>query len=225
MTLFKRKRQLDENANVSQAAAQAPETGAPDLPHAEIGYQRLEQRRVLSATFIGSASGLIVDNFAPGQDLTFGQTDAFVNGVLQDSFIFEVDSGSITGSLANPLFEIESVNGGTNNRLEVASSVFGGASNAQISIDGTNTLGGQSEFDQVGLPISADSINISNFTNVDRSFSLDAIGDVTASNISVVDSNPLDSVDPVASLTINTQGSITTAGSIENLIDNPISGI
>ena len=229
MKLFKRKPKQNENADTSlagaQEGAQALQTEASVLPRAEIGYQRLEQRRVLSATFIGSASGLILDSFDPGQDLTFAQQSAFINGVVQDSFTFEVDSGSISGSTANPLFELESVNGGTDNLLQVATSFFAGAANAQISIDGTDSLGGQVEFDQVGSPATVDSLSISNFTNVDRSFSLNAIGDVTASNISVVDSNPLDSIDPVANLTISARGSITTAGSIENLIDNPLSGI
>ena len=224
MKLFKSKRQQNETRKTSLAAAKAPEPEASILPRAAIGYQRLEQRRVLSASFIGSAGELILDSFDPGQNLTFAQTNSFINGIDQDSFTFQVDSGSFTGSLANPLFELESVSGGTNNLLQVATSFFGGATNAQISIDGATSTGGQVEFDQAGNSVTFDSLNISNFTNIDRGFSLNAIGDVTASSISVIDSNPLDSINPSASLTINTQGSIT-AGSIENLIDNPLAEI
>ncbi len=187
---------------------------------AQIGYRRLEQRQVLSASFIGAAGGIVLDSFDPGQDLLFVQTDALINGVVQDSYLFEVSSGGWTGSTANPLIDLESVNGGVNNRLEVATALFGGAANAQISIDGTASGGGEVEFQQAGNPVTFQQLDISNFTNQDSSLSLNSIGDITAANISVVDSNPLDAIDPLANLTITTQGSITTAGSIDNLIDN-----
>ena len=222
MRLFRRQQLQSDRGRASEVAVQSGSEG-PALPRAEIGYQRLEQRRVLSASFVGTAGVLILDSFDPGQDLTFSQSNSFVNGVLQDNFTFEVASGSLTGSLTNPLFELESVNGGTNNLLQVATSFFGGASNAQISIDGTTTAGGQIEFQQLGT-VTFDSIDISNFTNVDRDFSINAIGDITASNISVVDSNPLDLINPNASLSINTQGSVTVDG-LENLIDNPLAEI
>jgi len=194
-------------------------------PRAQIGYQRLEQRRVLSASFIGAAGGLVLDSFDPGQDLHFSQTNALVNGVIQDSYVFEVASGSFIGSTVSPLIELESVNGGTDNQLQVATALFGGSTNAQISIDGSATGGGEISLQQSGAAITFDNLTISNLTNQDQSFSLNTIGDITASNISVVDSNPLDAVNPLASLVISTQGSINTTGTIDNLIDNPLSEI
>jgi len=225
LNLFKRKRKLDQSSTSQPAPKPIQEAEASVRLRANIGYQQLEQRKVLSASFIGSAGGLIVDSFAPGQDLVFSQTTSVINGTAQDSFALEVSSGSFLGSTINPLIELESVNGGTNNRLEVATNLFGGAANAQISLDGATSVGSEVEFDQAGGPINFASLDISNFTNQDRGFSLNTIGDVTASNISVVDSNPLDSLDPAANLSINTQGSITTTGSIENSIDNPLDGV
>jgi len=182
------------------------------IPRAQIEYQRLEQRRVLSASFIGAAGGLVLDNFDAGQDLQFSQTNALVNGVVQDSYLFEVASGSFIGSTASSFIELESVNGGTNNQLQVATALFSGSTGAQISIDGSANGGGQIGLQQFGTAITFDSLNISNLTNQDQSFSLNTI-------------DPLDTVDPLASVTISTQGSINTAGSIDNLIDNPLNEI
>ena len=212
----------DEN---TQATNAADLEASISRPRAQIGYQRLEQRRVLSASFIGAAGGLVLDSFDPGQDLQFSQANAFVNGVVQDSYVFEVASGSFTGSTVNPLIELESVNGGTDNLLQVATALFGGPNNAQISIDGSATGGGEVSLQQTGAAITFESLDVSNLTNQDQSFSLNTIGDITASNISVVDSNPLDAIDPLASLTISTLGSITTTGSIDNLIDNPLNEV
>ena len=226
MKLFNRKQPKSKKATAAPIAEQILVSTEAVPPSADIGYQRLEQRRVLSASFgIGAGGALILDSFDPGQDLTVAQTDSFINGFIQDSFAFEVDSGSFTGSVTNPLFELESVNGGTDNLLQVATSFFNGPANAQIMLNGATSTGGQVEFDQVGSAITVESLDISNFTNVDRALSITAVGDITASNISVVDSNPLDTINPAARLTIETQGSITTAGSIENLIDNSLAGI
>ena len=186
---------------------------------ADIGYQRLEQRQVLSASFVASAGGVILDSFDPNQDLLYGQADTNVNGIVQDAYLFILDSGSWTGDDSDPLVELESVNGGTNNRLEVATSLFGTASNALISIDGS-TSGSNIDFDQVSSTITFDTLTISNFTNFDRSFRLSTIGDVVAGNIQVLDSNPADGFTPNGDLVIETRGSITINGELENAFAN-----
>lgn len=186
---------------------------------ARLGYKKLEQRQVLSASFVAGVGGIFLDSFDPGEDLFVGQAQTAVNGVSQDTYLFILDSGSWTGSSADPLVEVESVNGGTNNRLEVATSLFGGATNGLISIDGS-TSANDIELDQVTASLTFDSLTISNITNVNRSLNLDTTGDLFASDIHVVDSNPNDAFKPNAQLEIETTGSITANGPITNQIDN-----
>ena len=103
MKLFNRKQPKSKKATAAPIAEQTLVSTEAVPPSADIGYQRLEQRRVLSASFgIGAGGALILDSFDPGQDLTVAQTDSFINGFIQDSFAFEVDSGSFTGSVTNP---------------------------------------------------------------------------------------------------------------------------
>ena len=192
---------------------------------ANIGYTKLEPRRVLSASFVFGTGSLILDSFDAGQDLTFSQQSVEINGTIQDAYVFDVASGSLTGSLSNPLFELESVSGGTNNRLEVATSFFGGQSNANLTLDGATTTGTEIGFTQNSPLLNFNSLQISNFTNVDRSLELNAIGDITASNLTIADSNPSDAITPGADLRIETEGSITINGSVENQIDTSSAGI
>jgi len=220
MNLFKRKQsRIGDPNRIETDPAQTP-TG-----NAEIGYKRLEQRQVLSASFIAGASGIILNNFDPGQDLDFAQTTANVNGAFQDAYLFTVDSGDWTGLTASPHVEVESVNGGTNNQLQVATSLFGGASNAQLTFDGATTTGTEVEFSQSSSLVTFDSLNISNFTNDNNSFETLSVGDVAASDIQVIDSNPNDTNNPFAQIEIQTQGTITTSDDINNLTTNPSNGI
>ena len=47
---------------------------------ADLGYRKLEERRVLSATFSFAADVLTLADFDSGQDLTIAQEDVSING-------------------------------------------------------------------------------------------------------------------------------------------------
>ena len=100
----------------SQSPNQALETTVKEQPpEFSPGYVRLEQRTLLSATFatVGTTE-LVLSDFDVGQNLNFSQADTIVNGTSQDSFVFQVASGSFTGNTASPFIELQSVNGGIN---------------------------------------------------------------------------------------------------------------
>ena len=82
---------------------------AASEPIANIGYTRLEPRQVLSASFVFGAGSVLLDGFDAGQDFSFGQQNAIVNGASQDAYIFTVDSGSFTGNATDPLVELLSL--------------------------------------------------------------------------------------------------------------------
>ena len=187
------------------------------------GYLRLEQRTLLSATFttVGT-TGLVLNNFDAGQDLDFSQTNTVVNGISQDSFVFQVASGSFTGNTANPLIELESVNGGINNQLEVATTFFqGSAANADLNFNGLATAGTAVEFTQSSSNLTFDSLQLSNFANDNRDLDLIATGDVTLNNVTVFDSDPTDAVAAPATLDVSVVGSLDLTGQSGNLISNP----
>ena len=80
----------------SQSSGQTLKTIEKEQPPEFIpGYLRLEQRTLLSATFttVGTTE-LVLNDFDAGQDLDFSQENAVVNGISQDSFVFQVASGS-----------------------------------------------------------------------------------------------------------------------------------
>ena len=187
------------------------------------GYLRLEQRTLLSATFMTFGNtDLVLNDFDAGQNLDFAQQDAVVNGTVQDSFVFTVESGSFSGSTASPFFELESVNGGINNQLEVATAFFqGAADNAQLTIDGLSSTGARVEFTQVSPDLTFDTLDISNFANDNRDFSLMATGDVTLGNVTVFDSNPNDAVTTPSSLDVSVDGNLNLTRLSGNLSADP----
>ena len=89
------------------------------------------------------------------------------------------------GSTVDPSFELESVMGGVDNRLEIATSFFGGASNANLVIDGADTTGSSVQVFQNGPQVEFDSLDLSSFRNVDTSLDVRTIGDLTVSELSV----------------------------------------
>ena len=208
----------------SQSADQALETTEKEQPPAFVpGYLRLEQRTLLSATFttVGTTE-LVLNDFDAGQDLDFSQENTVVNGISQDSFVFQVASGSFTGNTASPFIELESVNGGVNNQLEVATAFFqGAAANADLNINGLSNSGTAVEFTQSSSSLTFDSLQLSNFANDNRDLDLMATGDVTLNNVTVFDSDPTDAVAPPATLDVSVVGNLNLAGQSGNLISNP----
>ena len=202
---------------------------AASEPIANIGYTRLEPRQVLSASFVFGAGSVLLDGFDAGQDFSFGQQNAIVNGASQDAYIFTVDSGSFTGNATDPLVELESVNGGIDNRLEIATSFFGSPLDANFSFDG---LIAGSETDQVSITqftptFTFETLHVENFTSVDQSLELNTIGDVTTGDLTVADSNPNDNINPAVDIRIATTGTIEIEDntSLVNEVNNPNSGI
>ena len=183
------------------------------------GYLRLEQRTLLSATFMTfGTTELVLNDFDAGQNLDFAQQDAVVNGVVQDSYVFTVNSGSLSGDTSNQFFELESVNGGINNQLEVATAFFqGAAANSQLTIDGLSSTGTLVEFTQTSPILTFDTLEISNFANDNRDFNLLADGDVTLNNVTVFDSDPTDAVTTPADLNVSVIGNLNLSGMTGNL--------
>ena len=73
------------------------EPAAAELPppepqwEAELGYSRLEQRQVLSASFSLVGTLLTLDSFDPGEDLTFTQADVDIGGSTVNAYICFTD--------------------------------------------------------------------------------------------------------------------------------------
>ena len=208
----------------SRSADQAAQQSGPS-PQSNFmpGYLRLEQRTLLSATFATfGTTAFVLNNFDVGQDLDFAQQDAIVNGISQDSYVFQVASGSFTGATTNPLIELESVNGGTNNQLEIATSFFqGGAANAQLTINGLATNGTNVEFTQSSSNLTFDTLALSNFANDNSDFDLNATGDVSLENVTVFDSDTTDALTAPAAFDVSVDGNLNLDGLTGNLISNP----
>ena len=208
----------------SRSADQAAQQSGPS-PQSNFmpGYLRLEQRTLLSATFATfGTTAFVLNDFDVGQDLDFAQQDAIVNGISQDSYVFQVASGSFTGATTNPLIELESVNGGTNNQLEIATSFFqGGAANAQLTINGLATNGTNVEFTQSSSNLTFDTLALSNFANDNSDFDLNATGDVSLENVTVFDSDTTDALTAPAAFDVSVNGNLNLDGLTGNLISNP----
>jgi len=168
----------------------------------------------------------VLSDFDVGQNLNFSQADTIVNGTSQDSFVFQVASGSFTGNTASPFIELESVNGGINNQLEVATAFFqGAASNANLNFNGLSNAGTAVEFTQSSSNLTFDSLQLSNFANDNRDLDLMATGDVTLNNVTVFDSNPTDAVAAPATLDVSVVGNLNLTGQSGNLITNPSANV
>ena len=208
----------------SRSADQAAQQSGPS-PQSNFmpGYLRLEQRTLLSATFATfGTTAFVLNDFDVGQDLDFAQQDAIVNGISQDSYVFQVASGSFTGATTNPLIELESVNGGTNNQLEIATSFFqGGAANAQLTINGLATNGTNVEFTQSSSNLTFDTLALSNFANDNSDFDLNATGDVSLENVTVFDSDTTDALTAPAAFDVSVDGNLNLDELTGNLISNP----
>ena len=208
----------------SRSADQAAQQSGPS-PQSNFmpGYLRLEQRTLLSATFATfGTTAFVLNDFDVGQDLDFAQQDAIVNGISQESYVFQVASGSFTGATTNPLIELESVNGGTNNQLEIATSFFqGGAANAQLTINGLATNGTNVEFTQSSSNLTFDTLALSNFANDNSDFDLNATGDVSLENVTVFDSDTTDALTAPAAFDVSVDGNLNLDELTGNLISSP----
>ena len=209
----------------------AVENAAPDshAANADLGYQKLEERKVLNATFTfdAAASLLTIDDFDAGSDLSIDQNTASINGgAPEDAYIFTLASGTFDdgGGFAPGDFEV------SGDTLTVATDTFGadGGLDANVVVDGA--VGADFiELTQADITddIQFNSFEISNIQNLGNSLELNVVGDVTLDNLSVVDNDPLvmPPTMPIADLSITTAGSINVIGSLDNAIENVDSGI
>ena len=170
---------------------------------AEIGYEKLEPRKVLSATFLFDGGLLVLGDFDSGQDLSFSQVDSGGDS----AFVFEIDNGEFIES-GIPNSEIENEFG----TLTVPVSLI----SEGISIDGNNSIGivqasGTQDF-------SAPSLELANFQLVDQSLNVNSLGAVTLRDVSVDDTDPND----LSEVEISVQAlSISINGDVANLSTSP----
>ena len=170
---------------------------------ADIGYEKLEPRKVLSATFLFDEGLLSLTDFDSGQDLTFSQVGPDGDGF----FLFEIDNGDFAESgLPNPGIE---TGPGT---LSIAASLISNG----ISIDGNSAIGITQTTGTEGF--SAPSLQLSNFQLLDQSLELSSAGAITLGDISVRDTNPTDLNDVEISVQAS---SLTISGVVTNESVNP----
>ena len=197
------------SSNRRQVDRQRNEEAEPNSQWiAEIGYQKLEARKVLSATFFFDEGLLALSGFDAGQDLSFSQS----NSADGDAFVFEIENGDFVDS-GSPEPQIDIGLGS----LSVPTSLI----TEGIRIDGNNNIGLTQDF--LGTQeFSVASLEVTNFELVDESLELDISGSLSLQDISVSDSDPNVS----ANLQLSAQASsIDVAGQISNLSTDRGSGI
>ena len=174
-----------------------------------LGYDELEDRQVLSASFAFDAATSLfsIDGFDDiSSSLTIDQASTSINGgANQDAYIFTLRSGTFTngGGIPAANFEI------AGNRLSVGTGFFGGAANANVAIDGA--VGSNSVAlvqANVANDIVFDSLEVSNFRNFARSIELNLVGDVTLSDLTIGDTIN------TTELSVSTNGSIDVDGDL-----------
>ena len=197
---------------------------------ADLGYRKLEERRVLSATFSFAADVLTLADFDSGQDLTIAQEDVSINGgTAQEAYLFDLASGTWTnnGGISAANFEID----GT--QLRIATDFFdpdplqtNPGRNANILIDGEVDAAESIELTQADVAdqIDFESLTIQNINNTDESLNLNLFGDVSLSNIQQTDTIPTDG-NADFDIDITTEGSIDVTGPVNNTVDGADAGI
>ena len=195
---------------------------------ADLSYQKLEERKVLSASF-GFVGGLLtIDGFDDvNSDLTIEQGEVDLDGAgpgtPEDAYIFTLGAGTFTeagGDAGIPTADFDL----QGNILSIGTEFFGGGLNANVLIDGAVGADFVDLFQaNIADQIEFGSLEVINFQNVESSLELNVTGDVTVSNLSVVDN--VAATMPDADLSITTTGSINVNGTLANSIENVDSGI
>ena len=199
MPLFDFLRTFSQNAQQSKKKVKAQRRTSSAL-----GYETLEDRQVLSASFAFDAATSLfsIDGFdRTDSGLTIDQTNVSINGGgIQDAYVFTLGSGTFTNNGGIPAANFE-VDG---NRLSVGTSFFGGAANANVSIDGsTDSFPVALTQANITNDIEFNSLAVSNFRNFARSIELSLVGDVTLSDLTIGDE------------VLSTELSVRTNGSID----------
>ena len=174
-----------------------------------LGYQQLEDRQVLDASFafdaVTNLFSIDVIDSGSNSDFEIRQDSVSINGgAAEDAYVFRTFGTFINnGGIPASDFEIDG------RTLKVGTDFFGGAANANVSIDGrvdSNTVA-LTQAD-VTNDIVFDSLEISNFRNFARSLELNLVGDVTLSDVTI--GVPFQSTE----LSVTTDGSITVDGDL-----------
>jgi len=169
---------------------------------AQLGYQKLEPRQVLSASFTFGAGLLTLDGFDAGQNLTFSEDAG------NDVFLFEIGSGAWGGDDSDPDITV------TGTTLEVGRGLL----TAGVTINGESTIG----ISQSG-GFSISNFSISNFSLNDQSIDLNIDGNLQAGGLTVNDTLPADGID--VSILLTATGTIDVTGNLAAFGGNLLSVI
>ena len=175
----------------------------------KLGYDKLEDRQVLSASFAFDAatSLLTIDGFDDvSSSLTIDQGSTSLNGGnAENAYIFTLGSGTFTNGGGIPAANFR-IDGST---LSVGTGFFGGAANANVAIDGAVGSNSVALFQaDLADDIVFESLEVANFRNFARSIELNLVGDVTLDDLTI--GTPNQSTE----LMVTTDGSIDVDGDL-----------
>ena len=95
-SFFKKAKQSDKEQNPSPDSLANPDQSI----EADLGYQRLEERQVLSASFSSLGAGMLtIDGFDDGSNLIFEQVNTSIDGTTEDGYQFTLADGSAWNDL------------------------------------------------------------------------------------------------------------------------------
>lgn len=208
MPLFDFLRAFGQNAHQSKKKIQAQRIASSGL-----GYQKLEDRQVLDASFaFDAATNLFsIDIFETQQsDFLIDQASVSINGgANQDAYVFRLASGTFINGGGIPAANFE-IDGRT---LSVGTDFFGGAANANVAIEGVLGVNSVALTQaDVADQIVFNSLEISDFRNFGRSLELNLIGDVTLSDVTIGLPNQSTELSIRTDGSINVDGDLTATG-------------
>ena len=213
MPIFDFLRAFGQNAQQTKKKAKGQRRTSSTL-----GYDKLEDRQVLSASFAFDAatSLLTIDGFDDvSSSLTIDQGSTSLNGGnAENAYIFTLGSGTFTDGGGIPAANFR-IDGST---LSVGTGFFGGAANANVAIDGAVGSNSVALFQaDLADDIVFDSLEVANFRNFARSIELNLVGDVTLDGLTIGTPNQSTELMVTTDGSINVDGDLTATnnGSID----------
>ena len=226
MPLFDFLLAFGQNAQQSKKKIKAQRRASSTL-----GYQQLEDRQVLDASFAFNAAtnlfSIDVINRGESSDFLINQTNVSINGgASEDAYVFRLGSGTFIDGGGIPAANFQ-IDGRT---LSVGTDFFGGAANANVAIDGfvgANTVALTQA--NVANDLVFNSLEISNFRNFGRSLELNLVGDVTLSDVTIGVPSANTELSIRTNGSINVDGDLTATGNgsidLTSIDDINISGL
>lgn len=205
MPLFDFLLAFGQNAQQSKKKIKAQRRASSTL-----GYQQLEERQVLDASFAFNAAtnlfSIDVINRGESSDISIDQTNVSINGgASEDAYVFRLRSGTFIDGGGIPAANFQ-IDGRT---LSIGTDFFGGAANANVAIEGfvgANSVALTQA--NVANDLVFNSLEVSNFRNFGRSLELNLVGDVTLSDVTI--GLPVENTE----LSVRTNGSINVDGDL-----------